>query len=37
LEAGLIPRDFELVGEMVRDIGYRNAAAYFGFDVPETI
>jgi glucuronate isomerase len=33
MERGLIPRDMELVGEMVRDIAYRNAASYFGFDL----
>ncbi len=31
MEQGLAPRDFSLIGEMVRDICYRNAAAYFGF------
>jgi len=31
IERGLLPKDFDLVGEMVRDICYRNAAAYFGF------
>jgi len=31
---GLIPRDMNLVGGMVRDICYNNAAAYFGFDLP---
>ncbi|MCK5557511.1 MAG: glucuronate isomerase, partial [Candidatus Hydrogenedentes bacterium] len=30
---GLIPDDMELVGGMVRDICYNNAASYFGFDV----
>lgn len=29
---GLVPRDFDLVGRMVRDICYHNAEAYFGFD-----
>lgn len=33
IEQGLIPRDMELVGEMVKDISYRNAARYFGFNV----
>ncbi len=28
---GLIPDDFELVGEMVKAISYNNAAQYFGF------
>ena len=30
---GLIPDDMELVGGMIRDICYNNAASYFGFDV----
>ena len=30
---GLIPNDLELIGRMVRDISYGNAAAYFGFNV----
>lgn len=30
---GLIPSDMELIGRMVRDICYNNAADYFGFDV----
>jgi glucuronate isomerase len=29
---GLIPYDFELVGRMVADISYHNAANYFGFE-----
>jgi len=32
MDRGLLPRDFELVGQMVRDICYHNAAGYFGFD-----
>jgi glucuronate isomerase len=31
---GLIPDDMALVGGMVKDICYRNAAGYFGFDLP---
>lgn len=31
IENGLLPNDFTLVGEMVRDICYRNAERYFGF------
>lgn len=31
IEQGLLPRDLPLVGSMVQDICYRNAAAYFGF------
>jgi glucuronate isomerase len=34
MHKGLIHDDLELVGQMVRDISYRNAARYFGFDVP---
>jgi len=34
MEKGLIPNDFALVGQMVRDISYNNAARYFGFDLP---
>ena len=30
---GLVPRDFELVGRMVKDVCYNNAARYFGFDL----
>ena len=29
---GLIPNDIKLVGNMVKDISYNNAATYFGFD-----
>ncbi|MCB1058232.1 MAG: glucuronate isomerase [Acidobacteria bacterium] len=32
--AGLIPRDFDLVGALVQDVSFRNAASYFGFDLP---
>ncbi len=32
---GLLPDDMELIGSMVRDICYGNAAEYFGFDVPK--
>ena len=31
IKTGDIPNDFELVGELVRDISYRNTARYFGF------
>ena len=34
MEQGLLPDDPELIGAMVRDICYRNAARYFGFDLP---
>jgi glucuronate isomerase len=31
VEKGLIPYDVELLGNMVRDICFRNARDYFGF------
>jgi glucuronate isomerase len=33
IEEGLLPNDLPLVGGVVQDICYRNAAAYFGFDL----
>lgn len=36
MERGLIPDDVELVGNMVADICYRNAAGYFDFGLGET-
>jgi glucuronate isomerase len=33
MHRGEIPHDMDMVGEMVRDISYNNAAAYFGFDL----
>jgi glucuronate isomerase len=33
IESGLMPNDVSLVGEMVEDICYRNAKAYFGFQL----
>jgi len=36
MEAGLLPNDIEMVGGMVRDICYDNAAEYFGFDLETT-
>jgi len=35
IEQGLLPADFDLVGRMVQDICYNNAAEYFGFSVPQ--
>ena len=32
---GLLPRDMALLGGLVRDICYRNAASYFDFGLPE--
>jgi glucuronate isomerase len=37
MSRGLIPSDYDLVGGMVRDICYFNAARYFGFKVPMEI
>lgn len=34
INRGLLPNDLTLIGEMVRDIGYRNAAGYFDFGLP---
>jgi glucuronate isomerase len=34
MQQGLLPDDLELIGAMVRDICYGNAARYFGFDLP---
>ncbi len=31
---GLVPNDLALVGKLVRDVSYNNAATYFGFDLP---
>ena len=31
MEQGLLPDDMDLIGAMVRDICYGNAARYFGF------
>lgn len=36
VEAGLLPNDMRLIGDMVQDICYRNAAGYFGFDLPKS-
>jgi glucuronate isomerase len=35
IERGLLPNDVPLIGEMVRDISYRNAREYFGFDLTD--
>ena len=34
---GVVPNDVQLLGRMVRDISYCNAANYFGFDVPADV
>lgn len=35
VERGLLPADLPLLGNMVRDICYRNAAGYFDFGLPQ--
>jgi glucuronate isomerase len=35
MEQGLLPDDLEMVGSLVRDVCYRNAAGYFGFALGE--
>jgi glucuronate isomerase len=35
MAAGLLPRDFELVGALVEDVCFRNAASFFGFELPD--
>ena len=32
VERGMVPRDVPLLAEMVRDICYRNAVAFFGME-----
>jgi len=34
MAAGLLPRDFDLVGALVEDVCFRNAESYFGFELP---
>jgi glucuronate isomerase len=33
IEHGLLPKDFDLIGGLVRDVCFHNAARYFGFDL----
>jgi glucuronate isomerase len=35
IEQGLLPNDVEMIGRMVQDICYHNAADYFGFDLKD--
>ena len=35
MEKGLIPRDYKLVGNMVKDISFNNANEYFGFGIKQ--
>jgi glucuronate isomerase len=37
IERGLLPRDMALVGSLVRDVSYRNAATWFGFEGLPTV
>jgi glucuronate isomerase len=32
MEQGLLPNDFDLIGGLVRDVCFYNAARYFGFE-----
>jgi glucuronate isomerase len=34
MAAGLLPRDFDLVGSLVEDVCFGNAASFFGFELP---
>lgn len=34
MEQGLLPKDFDWIGGLVRDVCYDNAARYFGFSLP---
>lgn len=36
MAAGLLPRDFDLVGALVEDVCFRNAESFFGFELPES-
>jgi len=36
MEQGLLPNDPQLIGALVQDVCYRNAAEYFGFELEET-
>ena len=35
IQQGLLPGDFDLIGRMVQDVSYNNAAGYFGFGMKE--
>jgi len=35
MEQGILPDDLEMIGQMVRDICYNNAANYFGFELDQ--
>lgn len=34
IDRGLLPNDLPMVGDLVRDVCFRNARDYFGFDLP---
>ncbi len=35
MATGLLPRDFDLVGALVEDVCFRNAASFFRFELPD--
>ncbi len=35
MAAGLLPRDFDLVGALVEDVCFRNATSFFRFELPD--
>ena len=37
MESGLLPRDEKIVGEMVANVCYHNAANYFDFGLNESV
>jgi glucuronate isomerase len=37
MEAGLLPRDLKLIGGLVEDVCYRNAAGYFDFGLDANV
>jgi glucuronate isomerase len=37
MATGLLPRDFDLVGALVEDVCFRNAASFFRFEQPDRL
>ena len=37
MAAGLLPRDFDLVGALVEDVCFRNAERFLGFELPSAL
>ncbi len=35
MAAGLLPKDFDLIGALVEDVCFRNAERFFGFELPD--